>query len=542
MARVKQHIAISRSDYAEKILYLEGKPFSVAAVPYMVPIINCDAEKSILMTGRQVGKSTTLSATILVEQTAIPHYRTLYVAPRNDQVTQFSGDRLSQMIAHSPYIQGNFINNKMIQQSHAKQFTNGSMTFLRSCFLSADGIRGLSANSIFIDEIQDILIDNLPVINECSSRKTPKRTMYTGTPKSFDNTIQKLWEQSSMHYWAIKCPHCCHWNVPIKEENLGIEWLQCAKCKKQIDAIAGEYVAMYPDRSFVGFHISQAMVAGVKALGIPWSRLREKVDDPLYGTSKLYNECLGFSYDVGSKLVSETELFACCDEETVCFSLQRKAEWQVYTVCAGIDYGVINGNTKTVLTIGGLDNEGNLRIFFSKKFAVDQDPISQLDEIVGYIRAAGVSVICADRGGGSLANSVLRRKLPRIAVHEIEYKAKVLSGMQYNKDAMSWMTDRTRAMGGVVLDIKSRKFVFPCRESMSSFFPDILTLTCDYNEKLRNFQITRGLNCPDDFAHSLVYLRIAAKFISKNQRATVHDLEQFQPPAGAAPEDQFPTY
>lgn len=73
----KKTVSISRADYAQSILWLDGKPFSVAAVPYMIPIINCGAEKAILMTGRQVGKSTTLSATILTEQTAIPHYLSL---------------------------------------------------------------------------------------------------------------------------------------------------------------------------------------------------------------------------------------------------------------------------------------------------------------------------------------------------------------------------------------------------------------------------------------------------------------------------------
>lgn len=542
LTRSKTVVSISRADYAQTVLYLDGKPFTVKAVPYMVPILNCNAEKSILMTGRQVGKSTTLSATILTEQTAIPHYRTLYVAPRNDQVSQFSGDRLSQMIVHSPLVQKNFINSKVTQQSHAKEFTNGSWTFLRSCYHTADGIRGISANSIFIDEVQDILLDNIPVIEECSARKNPKRMIFCGTPKTFDNAIQKLWEQSTQHYWAIKCRHCGHWNVPIKEENLGVEWLCCLKCKKQIYTLDGEYVAMFPERAFVGFHISQAMVSGVEGTNVPWSRLREKVDNPLYSVGKLYNECLGFSYDVGSKIISESELISCCDEDTLSFSIKRKAEWGMYTVCAGVDWGVLGGNTHTVLTIGGLCSDGRLRVMYSKKFPIDQDPTTQVDEIASLINQAGVSVVGADRGGGVYANGFLKKRLRSASLHEIEYKAKVNAGMQYNIEARAWMTDRTRAIAGVVSDIKNQAIVFPAHNVCRDSFTDLLTLTCEYNEKLRCFQIIREINTPDDFAHTLCYLRIAAKKIALAPRAQVHDLEEFIPPAGAAPEDQLPRF
>lgn len=536
----KKEVSISRADYAQSVLWLDGKPFSVAAVPYMIPIINCGAEKMILMTGRQVGKSTTLSATILTEQTAIPHYRTLYVAPRGDQVTQFSGDRLAHMITHSPLIQKYYINSKVVQQSHAKGFTNGSMTFLRSCYHTADGIRGISANSIFIDEVQDIILDNIPVIEECAARKNPKRMIFCGTPKTFDNAIQKLWEQSTQHYWALKCPHCRFWNVPIQLENLGKNFLCCAKCQRQLNAVQGEYVAKYPDRDFTGFHISQAMVAGVEGTGVPWERLREKVDNPLYGIGKLYNECLGFSYDSGSKLLTETDIRKCCsDPEFVAFSTDRKAKWGIQTVCAGVDWGVLGGNTHTVVTIGGIDRDLKLRVIYSKKFPVDQNPVDQVEEIAKIINMSGSAVVAADRGGGVYANGFLRKSLTWATLHEIEYKAKVNAGMQYNAQSKSWITDRTRAIAGVIVDIRSEKMVFPVFEAMTEFKDDLLTLSCEYNERIRAFQIIRDINTPDDFSHTLVYLRIAAKCIAPSPRALVHELEEFVPPPGMAVEDDM---
>ena len=523
-------ITITRAEYAEEILYLDGAPFSVAAVPFMRDILNCTADEEILQTARQVGKSTTLSASILTGQTATPHYRTLYVAPRNEQVMQFSKDRLSHMITGSPFIAQNFVDSSVQQQVKAKEFTNGSMTFLRSCYHTADGLRGISANDVYIDEMQDILIDNIPVIQECTSRKAIRKMIYCGTPKTFDNPIAQYWEQSSQNYWAVKCCSCRHWNVPLDLTNVGDDSLICSKCGKPLDALKGQYVSTYPDRKFVGFHVSQTMIYGVPGTGLPWSRLTDKLNDPLYSVSKIQNECLGFSYDSGSKLITETDLIKCCNSQNTELKIERDADWGIKIVCAGVDWGVLGGNTHTILVLGGINKDGKLQVFFAKKFPVDQDPIEQCQEIAGYINRAGVALTCADRGGGHTANSFLRKALAFSRLAEIEYKHKVLEGMTWNAKSKTWVTDRTRALAGIVIDIKRQDIEFPAHEVMGLFFPDLLTLSCEYNDKIRAYQILRQASVPDDFAHGLTYLRLAAKKLVVKPTAQKHNLESFIPP------------
>ena len=524
------YIQATPAGFAQRILYLDGKPFSMKGLPFMVTIMNTKTDREMLMTGRQVAKSTTISAIAVSELAANPFWRSLYVAPRNDQVSQFNNDKLQPMIVNSPLIKENYVDSRCVMQTFSKEFTNGSMMYLRSCYHTADGIRGISANSVYIDEVQDIIIDNIPVIEECTARKNPKRMVFCGTPKTFDNCIQKLWDQTSQHYWAVPCRHCGHWNVPLAKDNIGTEGPICAKCKQPIDIQDGEYVAKHPGVPFIGYHVSQAMICGVPTTGIPWSRLVEKMNNPLYSESKFYNECLGFSYDNGAKLLIEADVLACCDKQRQTMDVNRIAEWGMYTVVAAVDWGVLGGNTHTVLTIGGLDRNGKLRVLYAKKYPVDQDPLAQIENIISIIRKAGVALVVADRGGGSLANSTLRRHLPQMPVHEIEYKARVTAGMQYNAQSRSWVTDRTRAMAGVILDIKNQNMIFPAYAAMKDFIPDLLTLSCEYNDRLRAFQIIRDAGTPDDFAHTLVYLRIGAKQLGVNPRLRTYDLEEFQPP------------
>lgn len=521
------------SDFAQKLIYLDGKPFSLKGLPYMVDIMDTETERMLLMTGRQVAKSTTVSATATTELASHPFWRALYVAPRNDQVSQFVNDKLSPMLHNSPLIKRWYLNSACKDQTMAKELLNGSMIYMRSCYHNADGIRGISANSVYIDEVQDIILDNIPVIEECTARKNPKRMTFCGTPKTFDNCIQQLWDQTTQHYWAMKCEGCGLWNVPILVENLGPDGVICKHCGKLLNVAGGQYVAKYPGRPFIGYHISQAMIAGVPATGIPWSRLLEKLNNPLYGESKFYNECLGFSYDNGAKLLVESDLRACSDDDIEEWTTNRKAEWGIYNLVASVDWGVLGGNTHTVLTMGGIDKNGKLRVIFSKKYPVDQDPLSQIEDIVKIVYPANPAILVCDRGGGSLANSVLRRHFPKKPLYEVEYKAKVNDGMHYSADSKSWITDRTRAMAGVVLDIKAQKIIFPNYNKImkDQFAPDLLTLSCEYNEKIRAFQIIRDIGTPDDFAHTLVYLRLGAKFFAPSPKRLVHNLEQFDPPS-----------
>lgn len=68
-------------------------------------------------------------------------------------------------------------------------------------------------------------------------------------------------------------------------------------------------------KAIVGWHVSQLMLYGAEGTGLLWDRVTAKVKDPLYSVAKLHNECLGFSYDVGSKLITESQLRACTNPD-----------------------------------------------------------------------------------------------------------------------------------------------------------------------------------------------------------------------------------
>jgi hypothetical protein len=215
------------------------------------------------------------------------------------------------------------------------------------------------------------------------------------------------------------------------------------------------------------------MIYGNPGTGLEWGRIMEKLHDPLYGMGKFINECLGFSYDVGARLITEAELRACCDDTQLELTLDRKSEWGIVNVCAGVDWGVLGGNTHTVVVIGGICTDGKLRVFFARKFPVDQDPTTQVDEICDIINRAGCSIVAADRGGGHVSNAFLRKKLTWAKVHEIEYKAKVTAGMQYSTKSFTSILATKYYISNTDLPEFRSRLVFPIETNLVSVLAQI---------------------------------------------------------------------
>jgi phage terminase large subunit GpA-like protein len=165
-----------------------------------------------------------------------PNYTSLFVSPSAMQTKVFSVTRIDDIIDVSPALRA-LKDTRLTYNLLEKSFINGSKIYLRYAFLSADRIRGLSVNSLFLDEIQDLLTELLPVIEETTSHHKSPFFLYSGTPKTFDNTIEKLWSKSStQNEWAIPCDaHTpTYWNI-LGIKNIGKNGPICSKCGKLLN-------------------------------------------------------------------------------------------------------------------------------------------------------------------------------------------------------------------------------------------------------------------------------------------------------------------
>ena len=162
-----------RSDLVCKMFYLKGQPFSLAGREMFKLIYDKPQRNSVYMMGRQMGKSTTLANEILLDSTLTPWHTTLFVTPREQQTRTFSTDKLATVIKYSPIFKRIMLDSDSIANVFDKTFANNSKIFLRYAFLSADAIRGISAQKKLIDEVQDIIWDNVSVIDHVLSGCPP---------------------------------------------------------------------------------------------------------------------------------------------------------------------------------------------------------------------------------------------------------------------------------------------------------------------------------------------------------------------------------
>jgi hypothetical protein len=301
-----------RSDLVSEIFTLKGKPFSFDKREMFRLIYDKPQKNSVYMMGRQMGKSTTHANEILLESLLIPWFNTLFVTPREQQTRTFSTDKLLPVIKYSPVFKKLMLDGDSISNVFDKSFANNSKIFLRYAFLSADAVRGISAHKLLLDEVQDIIWDNVGVIDEVLSGAEPelRRRSYAGTPKTLNNTLNRLYMKSTKHEFIIRCPGCNNWNI-LGIDNVGKHGVICKKCSSLLGPpFEGEWIATNSDpdsQRLFGARLPQLLSPNVD-----WDDMLDKLKS--YPTYQFYNEVLALPYDMGSNPLSEVDLRNACGD------------------------------------------------------------------------------------------------------------------------------------------------------------------------------------------------------------------------------------
>ena len=496
---------LSRSQFAEKFIRLKGRPFSLDNYPYFrQPYDDCSVEV-LFKAGRQVAKSTTLCNILVSEMGCLPHFQSLYVSPSLTQTRRFSSQRYTPTIKHSPLIQDYFIDSSVLQNVFEKSFTNGSCVNFVHAFADADTIRGISADRVCIDEVQDILWETMPVIRETMAASEYKWIMYAGTPKTFDNTIENLWKGSTQCEWYICCPACRHGNIP-SIRNIGETSYVCSKCGKPLDLKSGEWVAINPAASRLGFRIPQIIRPS-----LDWCDLRRKIDGGEYSEGKIQNEILGEPFDVGVKPITMSDLIACCRDYLP--TETKESEYEIARVFGGLDWAVTSGTS--VFSAGGPDTDGRFKIIYSKKYT-STDPRAVIEDVVRLCGQLNVEFLGVDRGAGHTNNLMLHDRMQWTKVIEFTYVPRQREGMKWDQKSQCFILDRTFALDSTIYKLKNQKVVFPKYDSFGkTFFPDIVGVFTEYNDYLKKIEYKHPSEIPDDFFHSLTYTLLAHQINTK---------------------------
>lgn len=486
-----------KTDFVQSLINIDGKPLRFTDRPYIYTIYNSPGKEKLLMAGRQAEKSTTLACNMVCES-SIPHNSSLYVTPTMQQTGVFSRGKIDEIYLTSPKLRRLFYRKGKNISMSEKRLLNFSTMYFRSAYYTADSIRGITARRIYVDEIQDIISDVIPVIDECAGHQPDALFIRAGTPKTNDNLIQKKWDISTQCEWMVKCKKCNHWNTLTTVDILhpGEPGLFCTRCGTRMYTKYGVWVSGYPDAYIKGYRLPQIILP---ERYIDWERLFQKIKD--YSTSKLMNEVFGVSWDSGAKPITRAELIACCQEYRN--TPEYKPQYLRYPVFVGIDWGT-GEKSFSVMSAGIFINDIYRVIFLKRYIGNEAGKERMLADMIKLITQLKSEYIGVDWGFGWGVNQDIRKMVGgRGTVIEFFSSGNLKDFARW--DGRKIILNRTEAMTDIFLRIQRKQIQLPRWEDFEDFAEDFLVIFAEYNEKTRRMQYDHPQDKPDDAFHAVMY-------------------------------------
>lgn len=515
--------SLSVADIAQRVLRLQGQPYSLGDYPMFHAIYNSGAARRVMRAGRQVSKSVTLAGDMVLNTILAPYVPVMYCNSSSAQTASFSTSKLDPFLNQSPAVFHNFMRGpRIIDNVYSKRLSNHSEILLSYFSESADRVRGKSGHHMYLDEVQDMLYDAMIDAEECLSAAPSPRVTYAGTSKTLITPLEYLWSKSTQREWIIPCGHCGKWNRPSRE-NIGTQGLICKKCGGAVDTRSGRWHAFNPpsdgrDAYAEGFWIPQIILPMHCLHPEKWHKLLEKLET--YPDVKFDNEVLGLPSGEGDSPVTEELLRAMCMEELPpAHELCPKNSSGAAFIVAGIDWGGggNSGISRTVLSIFAVHPEQPLYLNIFGKIYAGGEPVRHVEDIAQWLIRFGCHMVCGDHGGGNFAMSQLRGLLPAgMRLVPVMYTDSA-APYKWDDHACRYTVNRTTVIDTFFTDIK-RGYVRCFRwEDFEPFARDILNVreAVIGEEHGRGRRVWRRRpDLPDDALHSMVFGWFAARVLS----------------------------
>lgn len=515
-----QEISLSdvrQSDAAERLLKLDGHPYSLREYPMFVDIFNTPLPRKVMRSGRQVSKTITMAADMVTTAALNPFKPLLYANASEKQTSSFSTSKLDPFLLHSPAIYNVLMKSKrVINNVYTKRFANSSNIYMTYFSETADRIRGNSGHNLYLDEIQDMNYDAVIDAERClDAHKKPLFT-YAGTSKSTISTLEYLWELSTRKEWIIKCDSCGKWNIPSKE-NIFEFGFACKKCQTRLNTFKGRWHSFAKEGEhyiYDGYHIPQVIMPLHCNDPDKWAILFHHFQTmPSY---KFDNEIMGIPVGEGDVPITEGLLKSICIDTlpmygNICPENAKGASH----ILAGADWGGsgVTGVSKTVLSIYACYAEQNKIVKIFGRIYESGEPTKHLQDIAQCLRSFNATVLYGDHGNGNFAMSQLASMVPHISIIPVMYTEQA-KPFRWDEQARRFTVNRTTLIDKFILDMKHGKIQAFNWNEFKPFASDILNIREEYIGESKG--ITRRVwrkhpTKSDDSLHSMVFGWFAAK-------------------------------
>jgi len=395
---------------------LKGKPYNLKEHFPMEPLFKIfDIPREILFKcGRQVSKSTCLAYQGLGTSIINPYFNTLYVTPLYEQVRRFSQNYMKQAI-DTCRVRDKILESGSSENVLQRTLSNQSTMFFSFAFTDCERTRGINSDALKVDECQGMDHTFIPIMQQSMKASEYRLTQFSGTPLTKDNTMEKLWTASSQAEWCIPCHNCKKLNVCCYDGGImsmiGKYGLICAKCGKPINTEEGWWEHQHPHKRnlFSGYHAPQPIFPMHCRDPERWSELlREMRNETVF-----MNEVLGESWDVGSRLVTKTELQEACvlpHRNTIEDALRGYSPNSYVCRFLAVDWS--GGGTKeeslTAYVVLGLLPSGKIDVLYASTRPHRIDHVTDALEVISLFETFNCNFLAHDyTGAGANRESTL---------------------------------------------------------------------------------------------------------------------------------------
>ncbi|MEM2174175.1 MAG: phage terminase large subunit family protein [Candidatus Micrarchaeia archaeon] len=484
------------SQYIETFFRIRNERINFSERQFWKEIHDNKFNKLVIVGSRGSEKSAFLATKMLLLSRLIPGFRGLYVAPTTLQLRTFVSDLVDDIIRGSPFLQTN-TTSETLRLLYNKEFKNNSKLFFRFAFYSPDRCRGLHVDALFIDELQDMLVEVIQAIFPVLDHAKEPLWIMTGTQKTTAHASHYYYSKSKQIEYLIKCESCGHYNY--QDENiLGPDGLICSRCKNRIYIQNGKYVALNPSSDIYGFRITHLMLPYIS-----YDKIIERKN--FMSPDKFRNEILALPSETIEKPLTEYDVRAICSNYS--FYNEPDQLLSLLPIYAGIDWGA-GIKSYTVITLVAKIGQ-KFRIIYAKRFTYETD-MEMRREIISIIKKFNVKTVVCDWGFGAGYIPFFQEVFGSDRFIPCEYTTSSRKKIEWDSKNMRFLANRTQLMARLFHDIKKGIIEAPRWEEFREFARDLLSIYTDYNDKLQKIIYYHPPDEPDDFCHSLIYALIAS--------------------------------
>lgn len=302
-------------------------PFDVVTHAYLADLYREQARVVVVYKASQMGASEyAISYTLHAADQRLA--TCLYVFPTDTHVSDFSSARLGPALESSAYlsrvvVDGAGAEGKRGADRVTLKRVRDRFIYLRGGQVKPNGqapqLKSIDVDVLVLDEVDEMDPRAPSIAQKRLGHSSIREERWISTPTYPGVGVHAKWLESDQREWFLRCSHCGE-RQPVTIGQVVDEWdelgrpaqwheyIACAKCGKALDRLSkGEWVATYPGREIVGYHLTKLfsplmnVVDVVKALDTTDETKRREA----------YNQDLGLPYTPRGGQITDEILDAC---------------------------------------------------------------------------------------------------------------------------------------------------------------------------------------------------------------------------------------